>query len=345
MTPSKQQMLTENHKQIERRMPDGRRRITPICVCKPGDFDTPMPFGSLNNFNKHGFASALGFGSQSSDGSIISKTATEQSTIIIEKRDEKDEVVDVSPIKSVIYTKPNNFSTNSNSNDAKVNATAATLSTVQPITFDSQKLTVTMAPTLKSIPEAMDTTSVAQTKENKVVTEQTAVSTQKITIPKPSDALVQQVSLSKPKTSVVRVNSNNESKSSTAITNTSTTPAAAPSTATTHVSAKQTQKPASIVKPSTSGSSAQNSQTKANPPELVSLNNNLKTPVAKLNSPLKSTLSDSQRSQHHFHHGHGIMDAQHFVQYLKPLDVITDKNLIKIVISWWINESFDFIGC
>ena len=37
---------------------------------------------------------------------FCSKSATEQSTIIVEKRDEKNEVVDVSPVKSVIYPKP-----------------------------------------------------------------------------------------------------------------------------------------------------------------------------------------------------------------------------------------------
>ena len=37
---------------------------------------------------------------------FCSKSATEQSTIIVEKRDEKNEVVEVSPVKSVIYPKP-----------------------------------------------------------------------------------------------------------------------------------------------------------------------------------------------------------------------------------------------
>ncbi len=115
MTPSKLQILTENQKQIERRMPDGRRRITPICVCKPGEYDTPKPFGSEDNFNKIGFERSIGFGSPN-EIKISSKTATEQSTIIVEKRDEKNEIVEISPVKSIIYNKTSNLNS-SNSND------------------------------------------------------------------------------------------------------------------------------------------------------------------------------------------------------------------------------------
>jgi hypothetical protein len=44
---------------------------------------------------------------------MTSQTATQQSTIIIEKRDEKNAVVDISPVKSVVYQKPNTSNTNS----------------------------------------------------------------------------------------------------------------------------------------------------------------------------------------------------------------------------------------
>lgn len=35
----------------------------------------------------------------------MSRTATEQSTIIVEKRDERDQIVEVSPVKSIVYVK------------------------------------------------------------------------------------------------------------------------------------------------------------------------------------------------------------------------------------------------
>lgn len=70
---------------------------------------------SALSFDKHGMSSSIGFDSSSQ---FMSKTATEKSTIIVEKRDEKDDVLEVSPVKSVVYSKPVTFSTNSsNSSD------------------------------------------------------------------------------------------------------------------------------------------------------------------------------------------------------------------------------------
>lgn len=72
--------------------------------------DTPKPFGTDSTLEKVGFEASIGFGSPESK-SIISKSATEKSTIIVEKRDEKDAIVDCSPVKSVIWTSKNTNST------------------------------------------------------------------------------------------------------------------------------------------------------------------------------------------------------------------------------------------
>jgi protein HIRA/HIR1 len=177
--PSKQQMLTENHKQIERRMPDGRRRITPICVCKPGDFDTPMPFGSLNTYNKLGFAQTVGFSNSSNNNSsmdgmnvaaaaacgggsgFVSKTATELSTIIIEKRDERDQVVDVSPIKSIIYqVKHTSIISNEEAKSAET-TTEMEMST----TTTTNKIEISQ----KQIQKQIDTQPLSLNKTNKTI--------------------------------------------------------------------------------------------------------------------------------------------------------------------------------
>lgn len=78
--------------------------------------DAPRPFGScITSFDKHGFSSSIGF---EASNQLMSKTATEQSTIIVEKRDEKDEIVEISPVKSIVYSKPPViFNNSSNSND------------------------------------------------------------------------------------------------------------------------------------------------------------------------------------------------------------------------------------
>lgn len=76
--------------------------------------DTPRPFGSIvgthQQLERHGFTSSIGFGSSNlltspSSSSFVSRTATEQSTIIVEKRDERDQVVEISPVKSIVYVK------------------------------------------------------------------------------------------------------------------------------------------------------------------------------------------------------------------------------------------------
>lgn len=72
--------------------------------------ETPKPFGTDSTLEKVGFEASIGFGSPESK-SIISKSATEKSTIIVEKRDEMDAIVDCSPVKSVIWTSKNTSST------------------------------------------------------------------------------------------------------------------------------------------------------------------------------------------------------------------------------------------
>lgn len=91
-------------------MPDGRRRITPICVSKPGDYDQPKPYGScsLAFDDKAGYTSSIGFGSPPSNSQtseLKSKTNAEQSTIIVEKRDERDEIVEISQVRSILHSK------------------------------------------------------------------------------------------------------------------------------------------------------------------------------------------------------------------------------------------------
>ena len=88
--------------------------------------DAPKPFGMNggdSNLDKVGFERSIGFGSP--ETKFISKSATEKSTIIIEKRDEKDEIVECSPVKSIVYTKSIN---QMNSNTSSVFAV-----TEQPI--------------------------------------------------------------------------------------------------------------------------------------------------------------------------------------------------------------------
>lgn len=47
-------------------MPDGRRRITPICVSKPGEYNAPKPFGASDvQISNDNFTSSIGFGAPS----------------------------------------------------------------------------------------------------------------------------------------------------------------------------------------------------------------------------------------------------------------------------------------
>jgi hypothetical protein len=89
---------------------------------------------SDSNLDKVGFERSIGFGSPESK--FISKTATESSTIIIEKRDEKDEVVDCSPVKSIVYTKSTSQINTSNSQEPTTTTittfTASVSSQVKP---------------------------------------------------------------------------------------------------------------------------------------------------------------------------------------------------------------------
>jgi len=102
--------------------------------------DTPKPFGMCNesNLEKVGFERSIGFGSPESK--FISKTATESSTIIIEKRDEKDEVVDCSPVKSIVYTKSTSQMNSSNSQDpiTTINTITSSVSTLIKTSIQDQ---------------------------------------------------------------------------------------------------------------------------------------------------------------------------------------------------------------
>lgn len=307
MTPSKQAMLVENQKQIERRLPDGRRRITPICVCKPGDFDTPMPFGSLNSFNKLGFAQTLGFGS-SQDGSLISRAATEPSTIIIEKRDEKGDVVEVSPIKSIVY-KPN-YNGNSNSNDSKLSSTdvKAQVNEIPPAT------TIT-----KTNSEPMDTSNNTNRIEIPQKAIQKQIEAQQISHIRTSKTVPS-------KTTSEPISKTTQSSAPTIATSSSTNPV---NNNTTNVSSKSNQKVVNTSKANTSTISSSSSVTNNKIVSDINASKTL-TPLNKMNTPLKSVISDSQRSQHG-HYQLNNIDHQNFFNYLKPIEAITEKNLIKIV--------------
>lgn len=77
----------------------------------------------VHQLERQGFSSSIGFEGpstsnmatslmtpppapvQHSTGGFASRTATEQSTIIVEKRDETGRVVEISPVKSIVYSK------------------------------------------------------------------------------------------------------------------------------------------------------------------------------------------------------------------------------------------------
>lgn len=140
--------------------------------------DTPKPFGSEDNFNKEGFEKSIGFGSPN-DVKIVSKTATEQSTIIVEKRDERNEIVEISPVKSIVYSKSvnlNNSNTNnSNSNDITIIAnkqpqTLAVTTNGDNITTSAGLSRPASPQIAKSLnPTASNTTSTVSTKQNEII--------------------------------------------------------------------------------------------------------------------------------------------------------------------------------
>ncbi len=92
--------------------------------------DTPKPFGSDSALEKMGFERSIGFGSPESK--FISKSATESSTIIVEKRDEMDEVVDCSPVKSVVWSSKNLNSTSQIFSAANTSSSNEPLKTTAP---------------------------------------------------------------------------------------------------------------------------------------------------------------------------------------------------------------------
>ena len=113
-------VLTENQKQIERKMADGRRRITPICVSKPGEYDAPRPFGSVPVFENVGFSQSIGFGSptavnrkNSLDSNSVNFTNEPSGTFLIEKRNEHNEIIEVSPAKNIVYNRQTSQNVNS----------------------------------------------------------------------------------------------------------------------------------------------------------------------------------------------------------------------------------------
>lgn len=87
--------------------------------------DAPKPFGAESNLEKVGFERSIGFGSPESK--FCSKSATEQSTIIVEKRDERNEILECSPVKSVVYTK--SVTALSSANNSRSNEPATKLTT------------------------------------------------------------------------------------------------------------------------------------------------------------------------------------------------------------------------
>jgi hypothetical protein len=90
---------------------------------------------------------------------MTSQTATQQSTIIVEKRDEKNEIVEISPVKSIVYQKANTSNTNS------VDMVAYDKQTKQPTTSDNIQPASTALQTTHF--SSKPVTEKAQTTENK----------------------------------------------------------------------------------------------------------------------------------------------------------------------------------
>ncbi|CAF0827430.1 unnamed protein product [Brachionus calyciflorus] len=112
---------TDLTEQIERRMPDGRRRITPICVSKPGEYNAPIPFGSTTStvqIINENFTSSIGFDAPSlgasqgfdpskvfenkkTENQITSFKSVIQNNIQIETKKQEENVIQIQtePIK------------------------------------------------------------------------------------------------------------------------------------------------------------------------------------------------------------------------------------------------------
>lgn len=306
-TPGKNSQLTENHKQIERRMPDGRRRITPICISKPGEYDTPKPFVSLSSsFNKIGFASSIGF----EGNSITSKTATEQSTIIVEKRDEKNEIVEISPVKSIVYIKPSMASyQNSNSNERFINnnsnqsITNKNTNDLNKTNFNNTINHVTVTTNNVRSNEKMDVTVSPATNSKAVVLNSNIESSLASQPPYPSarKQLLKETNIpNNIPTAQSNANTNKVTKSSTSSSQAKQTTNNQPLTNSPSIqnsnlnTAKQKQQPVGSTLASTS-------QPFANP--------------TKQTTPVKAATVEQQSSSHHHHHY--TSNKPHY--YLNPL--------------------------
>lgn len=64
-------------------MPDGRRRITPICVARPGEYNAPKPFGaSAAQLPSENFSSSIGFGAASMSSNQMSAESAKPSEAV-----------------------------------------------------------------------------------------------------------------------------------------------------------------------------------------------------------------------------------------------------------------------
>jgi hypothetical protein len=102
-------------------------------------------------FNK----STIGFG-VSNEHSQMSRTSGDQSTIIIEKRDERDEIIEVSPVKSIVYTRHSNLTSGSTSNNSNE---ATSLMHPQSQPQQQQTATTNAQAQPSTTPEAMEITA------------------------------------------------------------------------------------------------------------------------------------------------------------------------------------------
>lgn len=101
-----------------------------------------------------------------STGGFVSRTATEQSTIIVEKRDASDRVVEISPVKSIVYNKQpsngpttasvNGFSLQSN-NDVEMKTPTSSATTTTTTTTTSTTTTQAKSTSNEPTPKTVST--------------------------------------------------------------------------------------------------------------------------------------------------------------------------------------------
>ena len=262
-----------------------------------------MPFGSQGGFNNHGFSSGFGFGS---DVSITSKTATEHSKIIVEKRDEKNEIVEISPVKSIVYAKSTSYSLNINQNSnscdaAKLLASSSVASINKPapisevIPMDTSTAVCTTTTTTTTAAVAKETKAQVEPKVQKQTTREEP------TAAKPVESATTTTKPSKSGASSLKTAQNEQNK---------------PAAFSTPNNSKQAQKQTSVAKPAPVQTSTNVNSQQVNGNNHTDLN---RLPP-KVNTPQKS------HSDHHL-----VSNSDFQFQFLKQIDVISDKNFIKIV--------------